>query len=64
MNIDSSLNMIVKKVKNFFLYICSIFQNNSYDELEKYYGLQCAHLAWALKQVDTQFINNMLILTM
>jgi hypothetical protein len=35
MNIDSSLNMIVEKVKNFFLYICSILQNNSYDDSSK-----------------------------
>jgi len=39
-NINLLLNVVGEKVGNLFLYVCSILQNNNYDNIfEKYCGL-------------------------
>ncbi len=50
---------------NLYLYVCSMFQNNSYDGNPKNnVGNNVFIPLWTWKQMDTQIINGMFALTM
>jgi hypothetical protein len=54
-NINLSLNVVGEKVGNPFLYVCSILQNNSYDNiLKNIMDYNMFTLAQTSKQVSTQ----------
>ncbi len=59
------MNVVGKKVKTFFLYMCFTFQNNSYNIiLKNIVSYNVLIFAWASKQMNTQIINGMSTLTM
>jgi hypothetical protein len=62
--IDLTLSVVGEKVENHFLYMCSILQSNSCNNMPKsIMGYNVFTLAQASKQVDTQIINSMSTLT-
>jgi hypothetical protein len=65
-NINFLFHVEGEKVGNLSLmYVCSIFQNNSCDNvLEGIIGCNAFIPTWALKQMNTQIINGMFTLTM
>jgi hypothetical protein len=64
-NIHLSLCVVGGKVRNFFVYMSSIFQcDNCNGILKHIMGCNAFNPAWAMEQMDTQIIDGMTTLAL